>query len=287
MSEFLLLPRAEELRSDLNESLKWNSYINELQDLIQEILKDSEISRLEVVDLQVNDPLPDRFVGLRNGSSLPVSDALDLIVGMAAGDGPYCVLVGGAVFRLVAAWDGAVQVHVGPAAEPLISRFRGREVVVECRRHAPGPEDEFPAVRTSVDAGFWVEVRDSPGDLTMVRERWAYGAYGCRWYVVTSENLVEVAEKMEPRSLLSVFVDPIILELSPEVIDEGVTLFRPPLLPGRVDYMAYPDGFEDLSEVLAHGFTLSMKDSIAPHRSAVMPDPDGEIRMKWQAPAHG
>lgn len=95
------------------------------------------------------------------------------------------------------------------------------------------------------DETFWVRVRESVEEMTLLCEKWAYGTRGYRWFRVTRENVDEVAQTVLPRSLLCVVVDPV-LRLEPLWLDDGFTAFQSPLVPGELSYCAYPFGADSL-----------------------------------------
>lgn len=119
--------------------------------------------------------------------------------------------------------------------------------------------------------------------FTLLCERWAYGAFGYRWFRVIPENMAELARLMRPRSLLCVITDPE-LHPRPELLEEDFTAFVAPLLPGELTYRAYPGGAETLSEVTGAGFSPMLADSAMGRRCAVVPDPDGVTRARWECP---
>ena len=98
------------------------------------------------------------------------------------------------------------------------------------------------------DESFWDAVQEVSERATLLCERWAYGAYGCRWFRVTRGNAREVARLVRPRSLLCVVTEPD-LQPKPEVLEDDFTAFVAPLLPGELVYRAYPGGADSASRM--------------------------------------
>ncbi|MEU4392802.1 RHS repeat-associated core domain-containing protein [Kribbella sp. NPDC023855] len=112
---------------------------------------------------------------------------------------------------------------------------------LEWRTSDLDPEEESELVDDAVNDEFWSSVRAAADGLVLLCERWAHGAYGCRWFRVTAGNVAEVAQAERPRSLLCVVANPD-LRLDAGLLDEDFTAFEAPLMPGQLSYRAYPGG---------------------------------------------
>ncbi|WOX22334.1 hypothetical protein [Streptomyces solicathayae] len=280
-TELVACPRADAVRSDLTEAPGWDAYAAELRRLLAVLTEASGAGRLEVEELIVSRPLPDRFAELRNGSRVDPAEAAELLVGMAAGEGPYCRLIGAGRLRIESGWDGAMHFYVTSETAEELAGFDSESLELGRRTAEPDSDEVENPVRGVADEAFWAGVRDDAGDVTLLCERWAHGAYGCRWFRVTRENVGEVAEAVRPRSLLSLAVDPD-LGLDPVLLDDDFTAFRPPLVPGELAYRAFPGGADDLAEVTDDGFAFMLGESAPAARRAVVPDPDGIVRARWE-----
>lgn len=281
--ELIVSPRAECVRSQLSEAPRWNSYVLELSRVFGTVIEASGVDTLEVGELLVSEPLADRHLGLRNGLEANLAEALDLVVGMASGHGPYCRLTSQGRLRVEAGWDGAVHFYVTPKIADDVVRFHGRDLRLERRIVAPGPVDVPRPVEIAADHEFWAGVRAVAGGVTLLCERWAYGAYGCRWFQVTPENTVDVAQAVRARSLLCVVVEPD-LRVKPDMLDDGFTAFEAPLKPGELVFHSYPGGVDDIAEVVGEGLSLMISDSSITQWCVVVPDRDGVVRGRWEDP---
>ncbi|MBG0819106.1 hypothetical protein [Planomonospora sp. ID82291] len=206
---------------------------------------------------------------------------MDLVEGMAAGYGPYCRLSRTGRLRVESGWDGAVHFYVPSKIANEIVGLRSGNLSLEWRIAAPEPADVSRFVEAAADDDFWKAVTAVARRVTLLCERWAYGAYGCRWFRITPDNAAEVAQAVRPRSLLCVVTDPD-LRLEPALLDGDFTAFKDPLTSGELAYCAYPDGAADLAEVTDGGFSFMLKDSALVKWCAVVPDPDGVVRGQWE-----
>lgn len=281
-TELVASPRSDVVRSAMTEAHDWPAYATELRRFLTTVIKASGADPLEVDELLVSRPLPEELAELRNGSQVDRAEAVDLVVGMAAGDGPYCRLTSPGRLRIESGWDGAMHFFVASGIAEEVSIFRSDLLEVERRVAAPEPVDTAETVRYVTDKAFWARVQEHAGaKMTLLCERWAYGAFGCRWFRVTAENAEEVARAVRPRSLLSVTVDPD-LRLEPLLLDDDFTAFKPPLVPGELTYRAYPGGADSVAELTDDGFTFMLGESVPAAWSAVVPDSDGVVRKHWE-----
>lgn len=101
------------------------------------------------------------------------------------------------------------------------------------RDAAPEPTEVSKPLEAVADESFWATVAEVSERFTLLCERWAYGAYGCRWFRVTPENAAELAGLMRPRSLVRVATEPEVLP-RPELLEDDFTAFVAPLLPGEL-----------------------------------------------------
>lgn len=283
-TELILSPRSQGVRDDLTDAPGWPAYVTELRAAVAAVIEACDVDALEVGELLVGLPLPSRYADLRNGVEVGPAEAVDLVEAMVAGHGPYCRLARPERLQIESGWDGAVHLYVASAAaSELPGRLRGGELGIEWRQAAPEPVEVTRPVDAVADEDFWKAVREVSERTTLVCERWAYGAYGCRWFRVTPQNVDEVARLVKPRSLLCVAVDPD-LRPRPELLEDDLTAFAAPGPPGELLYRAWPGGADDLSDITGEGFSLVLADRTAGRWCAVVPDPDGIVRGRWEEP---
>ncbi|MET8746700.1 hypothetical protein [Streptomyces sp. NPDC004728] len=179
---------------------------------------------LEVDGKLVSEPLPEEHRGLRNGAEVLPLQAIGLAEGMAAGRGPYRQLAAPGRLQIESGWDGAVHLYTTPAVSVDLAIFHGEGVTFLWRDAAPEPIEVSDPVDAVADTGFWAKVAEVSERLTLVCERWTYGAHGCRRFRVTPESTVEVARLLRPRPLVCVATEP---ELNPraELLQDDFTAF--------------------------------------------------------------
>ncbi|WP_189670807.1 hypothetical protein [Promicromonospora soli] len=282
-TEFILSPLSESVRVVLTDAPAWSAYAAELRGVLDMVIEKSGSDFLEVGELLVSQPLPDRYMSLRNGVEVSRSEAIDLIEGMVAGRGPYCRLSIPGKLCIESGWDGGVHLYATPVVSADLMAFRSRDVSLQWRNAVPEFVDVSRPVDAVADEKFWHAVLKASERTTLLCERWAHGAYGCRWFRVTQGNAMEVARLVRPRSLLCVVSEP---DLQPksEVMEEDFTAFAAPLLPGELAYQAYPGGADSLSDVIGQGFSFILADKALSNWCAVVPDPDGVMRGQWESP---
>lgn len=281
--ELIISPRSERVRDELANAAAWSSYAAELRQVLGAVIVKSGAAFLEVGELLVSEPLPDRHLGLYNGVEVESPQTIDLVEGMAAGRGPYCRLSMPGRLQIESGWDGAVHLYTTRAVAAELAWVHGQSVILQWRDAAPEPTEISKPVSAVVDESFWAMVAEVSERFTLLCERWAHGAYGCRWFRVTRENVSELARLMRPRSLVCVASDPE-LQPRPEILEDDFTAFVAPLLPGELAYRAYPGGADALSEVTSEGFSLMLADKVMGDRCAVVPDSDGVNRAQWEGP---
>jgi hypothetical protein len=162
----------------------------------------------------------------------------------------------------------------------------GDNLSLEWRTSEPDPEEEPRLVDGVVDNEFWGSVRAAADGLVLLCERWAHGAYGCRWFRVTAENTTEVAQVVRSRSLLCIVANPD-LRLDAGLLDEDFTAFEAPLTPGQLICRAHPGGADSLAEVAGRGFSFMLADAVLAGWCSVVPDSDGVVRAAWESPVEG
>ncbi|MFD8289709.1 hypothetical protein ACFV2B_16060 [Streptomyces lavendulae] len=282
-TELIISPRSEVVREKLAEAAAWSAYAAELRKVLRAAMEKSGADLLEVGGLLVSEPLPEEHRGLRNGAEVRPPQAVGLAEGMAAWRGPYCQLAAPGRLQIESGWDGAVHLYTTPAVAADLAGFHGESVTFLWRDAAPEPMEVSDPVDAVADAGFWARLAEGSERLTLVCERWAYGAQGCRWFRVTPESTAEVAQLLRPRSLVCVAIEP---ELNPraELLQDDFTAFVAPLRYGELAHRNYPGGADTLSEVIDDGFSLMLADAALGDWCAVVPDTDGVARGQWETP---
>lgn len=281
--ELIISPRSERVQEELGEVAAWSAYVTALREVLAAAIEKSGADLLEVSGLLVSEPLPEKRRGLRNGAEVPPSQVIGLVEGMAAGHGPYCQLAAPGRLQIESGWDGAVHLYTTPAVAADLAGLPGEGVTLRWRVAAPEPTEVSDPVDTVADWGFWARVEEASERLTLVCERWAYGAHGCRWFRVMPENTAEVARLLKPRSLVCVATEPE-LNLRAELLEDDFTAFMAPLLSGELAYRNYPGGTDTLSDVTDDGFSLMLADATLGDWCAVVPDADGVARGQWERP---
>jgi hypothetical protein len=282
-TELIISPRSDSVRAELADAPDWSAYAAELRMVLGMVIEKSDVDFLEVSELLVGLPLPDGCSSLRNGVEVSPSEAIDLVEGMVAGRGPYCRISTPGRLHVESGWDGAVHLFVMPTVAADLVGLHGRDVSLQWRSAVPEPVDLSKLVGAVADESFWDAVREVSERTTLLCERWAHGAHGCRWFRVTRGNVAEVARLVWPRSLLRVIAEPE-LRPKPEVLEDDFTAFMAPLLPGELVYQAYPGGADSLSDVVGEGFSYILADRAMGDWCAVVPDSDGVNRGQWESP---
>lgn len=285
-AELVVSPSDQHVRASLAEAPAWSAYAADLRRLLNVVIEECGADHLEVSELLVSEPLPDRYWRLRNGILASPVEAIDLAERMAAGFGPYCRLITPGRLRVESGWDGAIHLTMDPAVANSLTGLTGDNLCLEWRTSEPDPEEEPRLVDGVVDDEFWDSVRAAADGLVLLCERWAHGAYGCRWFRVTVGNMTEVAQVVRSRSLLCVVANPD-LRLDAGLLDEDFTAFEAPLTPGQLIYRAHPGGADSLAEVAGRGFSFMLADAVLAGWCAVVPDSDGVVRAAWDSPGEG
>lgn len=281
--ELILSPRSERVREELADAPDWSAYAAELREVLEAVIAKSDAGLLEVDGLLVSEPLPEEHRGLRNGARVRPPQAIRLAEGMAAGHGPYCQLTAPGRLQIESGWEGALHLYTTPAVAADLAGLHGESVTFRWRDAAPEPIEISDPVEAVADDAFWARVAEAAERLTLVCERWAYGAHGSRWFRVTPETAAGTARLLRPRSLVCVATEP---ELSPraELLEDAFTAFAAPLLPGELAHRYYPGGADTLREVMDDGYSLMLADAALGDRCAVVPDADGVVRGRWERP---
>ncbi|MGW5000673.1 hypothetical protein ACWEP8_23685 [Streptomyces hydrogenans] len=281
--ELIISPRDERVREKLAEAGAWSAYATELRTALGVAIEKSGADVLEVTGLLLSEPLSEELRGLRNGARVDPVQAIALAEGMAAGRGPYCRLDAPGRLQIESGWDGALHLFTPPVVADGLAQLHGEAAMFHCRDATPEVPEVSDPVEAVADADFWARVAETSDRVTLVCERWAHGAHGCRWFLVTPENTAEVARLVSPRSLVGVAVEPE-LNLGADLLDDDFTAFTAPLPHGELTHRNYPGGADTLSEVTRDGFSLMLADATLGDWCAVVPDADGVARGQWENP---
>ncbi len=104
-----------------------------------------------------------------------------------------------------------------------------------------------------------------------------------------SDCVANIAEVVRTGSLLCVCINPTIYHLEAnvgaihELIDDGFTAFKAPIIRGELDYRSYADGV-GLPVEIAEDFSLALPNSAMLEWRAVVPGADGIIGRQWEHP---
>ncbi|GAA3874012.1 hypothetical protein GCM10022243_43950 [Saccharothrix violaceirubra] len=278
--EVVISPRGELPAEGSAEEVDWESYGASVVRVFEAVARAAFVTSLEVTWLLLPGPLPERLGWLRLGAEVTVEQATELLVGMLIGKGPYCRLVGARQFTAAVDWDGIVLLLVPDDVAERAGDLGDDEACVEfCTPSLSTWEAPGDLVTAAADSGFWERVRVAGGELVLVREDWADGRYGTRWFRVTAENVDEVAGAVWRRSRVTVVVDPVLFPAA--ALDDYFTAFPDVLTPGELRHCTYQEGVEDVSEVTDEGLSLMLPEEAMGRWVVVVPDADGVVRGEW------
>ena len=281
MIELLVSPSDEEVGLSLSGSRGWTAFEHDLRRFLAEFARATYVDELEVTELFAGEPVESAFVGARNGSVVSLDAAIDWVVRMCSGRGPYCVLAS-STMKIECSWDGVVvlttterAVASGMTAGPNLdvrSRDVPEDVVRPCR-----------SVEMVADESFWSSVAEAPAEVKLLRERWAYGKFGARWYDISDDVALEASGLVQPRSMLSVLLDPS-LDLDSLHLDGPFTALGD--LGGSVEvrHEEFPFGVDSIGDIANRGWRSGVDESEMWRWVAVVPDPDGVGRGCWTVP---
>lgn len=278
MIEIHIAPCHESVRRDLDISPSWDGFERDLRRFLEDLVSAVQVEHLEVLDLFVGEPLPEALSTLRNGSMLARDEVVDVVVRMAAGQGPYCALSGSGL-RIESSWDGSVYVLV-PSGQLPTRLHGGTHMEVDCRDVPASQQRGAESVTAVANSAFWGAVVSASADLKLVCERWAHGPYGTRWFCVDEVSLELVMASVRPRSLLSVLLDPE-TRLDRLDLDEGFTALGPLRAGGEIGHREFPLGADSIGDVIIEGWRMAVSEADRWTWVAVVPDADGELRIEW------
>lgn len=279
--EIAIAPRDEVVRTELGDAEGWAAFEEQLGSALKQLARTVVATQFEVMDLFVGEPTTGDAAELRNGSVLTVTETVNLVARMAAGHGPYCTLLAAGI-RIEPSWDGVT--HVFLESSLSTSRLGNSLTALRIdRRDGVTPDQpDGPAVATVADDDFWSSVAAAPAGLKLLCERWAHGSHGARWYRLDCEGGL-VVPPVEPRSLVSVLLDPVI-DIQRLDVHEGLVALALPDVAGRVPHEEYPLGVDSRRELVERGWKSAVAENETWTWVAVVPDPDGTVRAAWAIP---
>ncbi|WP_309134101.1 hypothetical protein [Cellulomonas sp.] len=245
---------------------------------LREVARAAHTDTFEVSELFVGEPVEGSAADLRNGSLVSLEDALELVRRMRVGHGPYCVLKA-AEMSVQCSWDGAVFLTLD-SMTPLPELDLWPHLSISSREVPPAVHTEESFVTAVADEAFWSSVASAPGRVKLLRERWAYGKFGSRWHDISDCALPRQRPPVDPRSLLSVVLDP---QLDPDHVrlDSAFTAIRELGGSGELVHEEFPFGIEAVADFRRDGWRFAVSESEAWRWMAVVPDRDGEVRACW------
>lgn len=283
MIEICVSPSEKRAREHLAKAPTWSQYAAELQKFLHTAMKACGLRVFEVSELLVDEPLRDPYRSLRNGSKISPDEVVDLVERMVSGDGPYCRLIAPGGFYIQSGWDGAVHLSMDSTIADGMAGSIGAQLSIDRRPVQEDLAEKECVIEKVADETFWTLARELADGLLLLEERWANGAYGSTWFRVTTENVDEVAQAMQPRSRLCLAVNPD-LRMEGELLDDAFTAFAAPLSPGYLVFRHYPGGADSFTEITELGLSLMLPDAALVGRCAVVPDSDGVVRAEWECP---
>ncbi|WP_336210131.1 hypothetical protein [Nonomuraea sp. LPB2021202275-12-8] len=280
--ELVVGPADDAVAERLADAPGWEEYSARLRDTLWKVVKTTGVESLEVADLRVPEPLPTRHSSLRNGVELDLAGAIKMVVDMLAGVSPYCDFTAPGL-HIAIGYNGYVNIYMTRGSADKLADL-GREALrLQWCNRVPDFPDDIQIVEASADDSFWTSIRSAAETaVVLLCERWAHGDYGCNWFLLNPDNIDEICQSVQPRSLLCVAIDPD-LHLNPALKEEDFTAFRAPLTPGRLTYAAHHWGVDDLQELVDQGMNFMVATSDLRELSAVVPDADGVVRGVWMA----
>ncbi|MGP3910070.1 hypothetical protein [Nonomuraea sp. 10N515B] len=279
--ELIVGPADDAVAEHLADAPGWEEYSARLRDTLWKVVKTTGVESLEVGNLLVPEPLPTRHSTLRNGVELGPAEAISMVVDMLAGASPYCRFTAPGL-QISVGFNGYVSIYITRDSADKLADL-GREVLrLQWCNRMPDFPDAGRLVEASADDIFWTSIRSVVETaVVLLCERWAHGDYGCNWFLLNPDNINEIRQSVQPRSLLCVAIDPD-PHLNPALMEEDFTAFRAPLTSGRLTYAAYHWGADDLKELADQGMNFMIATSDL-RESAVVPDADGVVRGVWIA----
>ncbi len=280
MIEIGVGPREESVGVELDESLHWSAFIEDLRSLLAALTKSLSVTRFEITDLFVGEPPEESFIGLRNGSVLDAGEAIEFVVRMAGGRGPYCALTAPGI-RIESSWDASTYLLLD-SVDSLQRLPPSLPHLCLDYSDVPASEgDTGPRVDTVANEGFWRDVAESTAGVKLLCERWAYGVHGARWYRLNEGSTRLIVPPIQPRSMLSVLLDPE-TALSGIDIGEGFIALGSFGEAGLIAHEEYPFGVDSIGEVVERGWKHAVSESATWAWVAVVPDADGIPRGAWE-----
>uniref|UniRef100_UPI003F49752D hypothetical protein n=1 Tax=Nonomuraea sp. CA-252377 TaxID=3240003 RepID=UPI003F49752D len=280
--ELTIGPADSDIAERLADAPAWGDYVTKLRDMLWKVVNTTGTASLEVVDLLVPEPLPETYSTLRNGVQLDPEQVISMVENMLAGVPPYCRF-NAPRLHISVGYNGNVNIFVNRDSADRLAHLEGGVLSMRWNSRTPDFPGGIKLVDASADDKFWTSIKSAAETApVLLCERWAFGAYGCDWFLLTPANINDVSRSVQPRSLLRSAIDPD-LHINPALLGEDFTAFRAPLAPGRLQYAAFHWGVDDPQELVDQGLDLMIcaSDLRGPH--AVVPDADGVVRGVWEA----
>lgn len=234
---------------------------------------------------------PDDLSGFHDGAPVSVPLALELVRGMLRGAGVWCRLEAGGSLAVHVGWDQYVYVGARTPCGAAVARTHGLGLFaepIEVSPYDPSLDEEYEL--RPADDGFWERVRESAarGEAGLIEENPV--ASLSRWHRIgDGTRLDAVRSGIGPRARLNVWpglsADTAGLpaglpeEFTLEVVWEDAD--------GRIaSRVVDEDERAELTELLAGARAATLlpvyADDWKPLFTAVLPDPDGVVRARWE-----
>lgn len=136
------------------------------------------------------------------------------------------------------------------------------------------------SVETVADGLFWSSVAEGAAKVKLLRERWAYGKFGTHWYDISGDVVFKVSQLVQPRSMLSVLLDPP-LDLDRLHLDGPFAALGDLGRSIEVRHEEFPFGVDSMGDITKEGWRSGVDERRMWRWVAVVPDPDGVVRGRW------
>lgn len=229
--------------------------------------------------------------GYHDGAVVPLDCAAQLVRAMLRGDGVWCRLEAGDDFFVHVGWDQYVYIGSRSDCSTAVAFAAEHGLFAEPLPASPYSfdllDDDHVDVRPA-DTAFWTDLSELVAQAGAVLLEEGYVHNGSRWHRLTPSTVRQVCERLAPRSRLLVWPDlnddvPAVLDSLP---DEGLAEVVWQDHAGQMTSRLVEEGDQSalrpyLADARAATALSAYADDRHPLLAAVLPDPDGVLRARW------